>query len=92
MLALICNRGVRVNFIDYYRYATLITSSQALLVVAKRLTSVVSWSSIVYMCGARKHHVPATVQYLYQRSVADAHGDWAESWDQSWFADRQGPR
>jgi len=30
-------------------------------------------------------------QYRYQRSVADAHGDWAESGDQSWFADRQGP-
>jgi len=32
-----------------------------------------------------------TVQYLYQRSVADAHGDVAESGGQSWFADWQRP-
>ena len=44
-----------------------------------------------YRCSAGKHHVPATVEYLYQRSVADAHGDWAESGEQSWFADQQGP-
>jgi len=31
------------------------------------------------------------VQYLNQRSVADAHGDWAESGYQSWFADWQEP-
>jgi len=38
-----------------------------------------------------KHYIPATVQYLYQRSVADSHGDWTESGDQSlaWFADWQ---
>ena len=27
-----------------------------------------------YRCNTRKHHVPAFVQYLYQRSVAGAHG------------------
>jgi len=29
-------------------------------------------------------------QHLYQRSVADARGDQAESGDQSWFADWRG--
>ena len=42
-----------------------------------------------YRCSARKHHVPATVQYLYQRSVVDAHGDWAKSGYQPWFVDWQ---
>jgi hypothetical protein len=31
----------------------------------------------------------ATAQYLYQRSVADAHGDWAELGHQPWFEDWQ---
>jgi len=43
-----------------------------------------------YRCRARKHHIPATVQHLYQCFVADTHGNWAESGDQSWFADWQG--
>ena len=29
--------------------------------------------------------------FINALSVADAHGDWAESGDQSWFADWQGP-
>jgi len=49
-----------------------------------------SKNRVSYRCSARKHHVPATIKYLYQRSVADAHGDWAESKDESWFADWQG--
>ena len=38
---------------------------------------------------AQGNHVPATVQYpsLY----ANAHSDWAESEDQSWFSYSQGP-
>jgi len=40
-------------------------------------------------CSARKFHVPATVQYW--RSAVDAHGDWAKSKNQSWFADLQKP-
>ena len=42
-------------------------------------------------CSARKHDVPATVQYLKQGSVANAHSNWAASGDLSWFADWQGP-
>jgi len=46
---------------------------------------------IWFRCSARKHHVPATVRYRYQRSLTDAHGDWAESGYQSWFTDWQEP-
>ena len=48
-------------------------------------------ATITFDSGVAQHHVPATVQNLYQHSVADAHGDWAESGAKSWFADWQGP-
>jgi len=47
--------------------------------------------NMFHIPNVEEHHVPATVQHLSHRSVADAHGDWAESGDQSWFADWQVP-